>query len=84
MEKEEIQLDREMYRRAVVNDFFSKAFGPSESELKPNERHSIRSSVESIARDFIRSTPEKNSPKETLAKIKNEMKKRNVRIQQKD
>ena len=84
IDAEEIELDREMYKRAVVNDFFSRAFGPSESELKPNQAHSVRSSLESIAGGFIRSAPEKRTARETLTKIKEEMRKKKIRIEQKD
>ena len=79
-----MELDREMYKRAVVNDFFSRALGPSESELKANEPHSIRSSLERIAGGFIRAPPEKGRPRENLTKIKEEMRKKMIRIEQKD
>ena len=84
VDKEEIALDREMYKRAVVNDFFSRAFGPSQSELKPNQPHSIRSTFENIAGGFIRSPPAKDTPRETLTKIKDEMRKKQIRIEQKE
>lgn len=73
-----------MYKRAVVNDFFSKAFGPSESELKPNQSHSIRSAFEQIAGDFVRTPSSKETPRETLATIKEQMRKKKIRIKQKD
>ncbi|CAF4925316.1 unnamed protein product, partial [Rotaria magnacalcarata] len=56
-EKSNDQLDENAYQRASTNDFFSKAFGASRAELKPNQPHSLRSAFESFAGDFIQKPP---------------------------
>ena len=71
--------DPTAYRRAVANDFFSNAFGPRTSELKPNQPHSFRSAVESMAGGFIREAPAE-TPKATLESVKNEMRKKGIRV----
>lgn len=76
-------MDENSFRRASVNDFFSRAFGPSESELKPHQRHSIRSSVEKFAGDFIQK-PARGVQRETLATVKEEMRKKKLRIETKN
>jgi hypothetical protein len=72
-------LDEYAYKRATANDFFSKAFGPTESELKSNQPHSIRSVFENIAGGFIEQPP-RGTKRETLATIKEEMRKKKIRI----
>jgi hypothetical protein len=74
------EFDADAYRRASLNDFFSKAFGPSQSDLKVAQPHSLRSSVEHMAGGFVRDMPEKNSPKEVLASIKEDMRKTRTRV----
>ncbi|CAF1405410.1 unnamed protein product [Adineta ricciae] len=59
------ELDENSYRRAAANDFFSQAFGPSKSELKPNQPHSIRSAFEAVASGFIQKLPP-GTKRETL------------------
>jgi len=63
--------------------FFSKAFGPTESELKPNQPHSLRSTFENIAGGFIERPPH-GTQRETLATIKEEMRKKKIRIDTKN
>lgn len=77
------QLDESAYKRASVNDFFSKAFGPSQSELKPDQPHSVRSAFESFAGDFIQRPPP-GTKRETLATVKEEMRKKKLRIETKN
>jgi hypothetical protein len=77
--KSNIVLDENSYKRASINDFFSQAFGPSKSELKPNQPHSLRSTFEHIAGDFIEK-PARGAKRETLATIKEEMRKKKIRI----
>lgn len=79
---EEIDFDAGLYQRAKLNDFFSKALGPREENLKKNEPHSIRSALENIVAPMIREPPE-NLPKETLSSVKEDMKKKRIRIQMK-
>ncbi len=74
-----IKLDENSYNRASANDFFSKAFGASESELKPNQPHSVRSAFENIAAGFIQRPPP-GTKRETLATVKEEMRKKKIRI----
>ncbi|UJR08956.1 hypothetical protein I4U23_013208 [Adineta vaga] len=81
--KSNIELDENAYRRAAANDFFSNAFGPSQSELKPNQPHSIRSTFETIAGGFIEKR-KADTPRETLATIKEEMRKKKIRIETKN
>jgi hypothetical protein len=81
--KSNIQLDENSYKRAATNDFFSKAFGPSESELKPNQPHSLRSTFERIAGGFIEQPPP-GTQRETLATVKEEMRKKKIRIDTKN
>ncbi len=76
-------MDENSYKRATANDFFSKAFGPSESELKPNQPHSLRSTFENIAGDFIQRPPP-GTQRETLATVKEEMRKKKIRIDTKN
>ena len=64
----------------MTNDFFAKAFGPTQSELKPNQAHSLRSVFENIAGDFIERPPP-GTQQETLAKVKEEMRKKKIRIE---
>lgn len=78
-ENSNIQLDENSYRRARINDFFSQAFGPSQSELKTNQPHSIRSTFENFAGEFIQK-PARGSERETLDKVKDEMRKKKIRI----
>ena len=80
--KQNIELDETAYRRASANDFFAKAFGPSQSELKPNQPHSIRSVFENVAGGFFQQPPA-DTPRETLATLKEEMRKKKIRIQTK-
>lgn len=75
--------DPSAYKRAVVNDFFSNALGPRTSELKPNQPHSFRSAVENMAGGFIRETPVE-TPKQTLDSVKNEMRKKRIRMDTKN
>lgn len=75
----EIELDESSYRRANTNDFFSKAFGPSKAELKPNQPHSLRSAFESAAAGFIQQ-PAPGTQRETLQTIKEEMRKKKIRL----
>ncbi|CAF3123991.1 unnamed protein product [Rotaria sp. Silwood2] len=82
-EKSNIELDESAYKRASVNDFFAKAFGPSQSELKPNQPHSIRSAFENIAGGFIERPPP-GAKRETLASVKEEMRKKKIRIDTKN
>ena len=77
------ELDENSYRRAAANDFFSQAFGPSKSELKPNQPHSIRSALESIASELIQK-PAPGTQRETLESVKEQMRKKNIRIETKD
>ena len=63
----------------MANDFFSNAFGPRAADLKPNQPHSLRSAVESMAGGFIREAPAETS-KETLESVKKEMRKRKIRV----
>ncbi len=72
-------MDENSYKRASLNDFFSKAFGPSEAELKPNQPHSLRSAFEHVAGGFIQK-PARGVQRETLATIKEEMRKKKLRI----
>jgi hypothetical protein len=81
--KSNIELDENIYKRAITNDFFSKAFGPSQSELKPNQPHSIRSTFENIAGGFFERPPP-GAQRETLATIKEEMRKKKIRIDTKN
>jgi len=81
--KSNIELDENSYKRAITNDFFSKAFGPSESELKPNQPHSLRSTFERIAGGFIQKPPP-GTERETLASVKEEMRKKKIRIDTKN
>lgn len=76
-------MDENSYKRAVANDFFSKAFGPAESELKPNQPHSVRSTFEKIAGGLIEQRPA-GTPRETLKTIKEEMRKKKIRIDTKN
>ncbi|CAF4748072.1 unnamed protein product [Rotaria socialis] len=64
-EKSNDQVDENAYQRASMNDFFSKAFGASQAELKPNQPHSLRSAFESFAGDFIQKPPP-GTKRETL------------------
>lgn len=81
-QKSKIQLDENSYRRARMNDFFAQAFGPSQSELKPNQPHSIRSTFEKVAGEFIQK-PARGVERETLEKVKEEMRKKKIRIETK-
>ncbi|CAF1524998.1 unnamed protein product [Rotaria sp. Silwood1] len=81
--KSNIELDESAYKRASVNDFFSNAFGPSQSELKPNQSHSLRSAFENIAGGFIERLPP-GTKRETLASVKEEMRKKKIRIDTKN
>ena len=74
--------DPDAYKRAVTNDFFSDAFGPRVSELKSNQPHSLRSTFEHIAGGFVRPPPEKTT-KETLATVKETMRKKKIRVETK-
>ena len=76
-------MDENSYKRASVNDFFAKAFGPSEAELKPNQPHSLRSSFENLAGGFIQQ-PARGTKRETLETIKEEMRKKKIRIDTKN
>ncbi|CAF1233072.1 unnamed protein product [Adineta ricciae] len=78
----ETELDENSYRRAAANDFFSQVFGPSKSELKPNQPHSIRSAFESVASGFIQKPPP-GTQRETLESVKEQMRKKNIRIETK-
>ena len=77
--KPDIELDENSYRRAAANDFFSKAFGPTQSELESSHPHSVRSSFESMAGGFVQRQPT-GTPRETLATVKEEMRKKKIRI----
>ena len=81
-EKSNIQLDENSYRRARLNDFFAQAFGPSQSELKSNQPHSIRSTFENLAGELIQK-PARGVERETLEKVKDEMRKKKIRIETK-
>lgn len=77
------ELDENAYKRASVNDFFSNAFGPSQSELQPNQSHSIRSIFENIAGDLFERPPP-GTKRETLSSVKEEMRKKKIRIDTKN
>ena len=77
--KSNIELDTNSYKRASLNDFFSTAFGPSGAELKPNQPHSLRSTFEHVAGGFFEK-PARGVKRETLATIKEEMRKKKIRI----
>ncbi len=81
--KLDVDLDQHMYNRASTNDFFLNAFGSTTAELKPNQPHSLRSTFEHLAGDFI----ERRAPgakKETLADVKEQMRKKQIRIDTKN
>ncbi|CAF1286353.1 unnamed protein product [Adineta steineri] len=81
--KSNIEFDETSYKRASTNDFFAKAFGPTQSELKPSQSHSIRSAAEKIAGGFFE-RPSHDTPRETLASVKEEMRKKKIRIETKN